>query len=259
MAIPMIAHVTGNLDHLDVAEACSRAISMSPTAVPYVATMNRAGLGMLAVLRRDAAAAEAQYDALESGQGVPLPGAFMSFVRMVPASFMSRSRLLGLLAQTMGRAGPAVSHFEDALAFSRGGGFRPELAWTCHDYAGALLARGDGRPPAPENRVKALALLDEARIICHDLGMARLQDRVDLLQRQTGALPERAPAYPDGLTQREAEVLKLLATGKTDRQIAEELFISVGTASTHVRNILSKTASANRTEATAYAARQGLT
>ncbi len=259
MAIPMIAYITGKLDYLDVGEASSNAISMSPAAVPYVAMMNRAGLGMLAVLRRDAAAAEAHYDALESGQGVPLPGTFMSFVRMVPGSFMSRDRLLGLLAQTMGRTDRAVSHFEDALVFSQGGGYRPELAWTCCDYAYTLLVGGDGPPPAPEDRVKALALLEQAKIIAHDLGMAPLEDRVDLLRMQTGTRSERAPAYPDGLTQREVEVLKLLATGKTDRQIAGELYISVGTASTHVRNILSKTDSANRTEATAYAARQGLT
>lgn len=81
---------------------------------------------MLTVSRRDAAAA-AQFDTLESGQGVPLPGAFMSFVRMVPASFMSRARLLGLLAQTMGRTGQAVNHFEDALAFNRGLLGNPDL------------------------------------------------------------------------------------------------------------------------------------
>ena len=68
----------------------------------------------------------------------------------------------------------------------------------------------------------------------------------------------RAPAYPDGLTQREVEVLGLIATGKTDREIAEELFIGVRTVSTHVSNILNKVNAVNRTEATAYAALHGL-
>ena len=70
--------------------------------------------------------------------------------------------------------------------------------------------------------------------------------------------PVRAPAYPDGLTQREVEVLKLVAAGKTDREIAEELFISVTTVSTHVRNLLNKTDTANRTEAAAYATRNSI-
>ncbi|MFQ6029443.1 MAG: alpha/beta fold hydrolase, partial [Dehalococcoidia bacterium] len=75
---------------------------------------------------------------------------------------------------------------------------------------------------------------------------------------QAGNIIEAARDYPDGLTQREVEVLCLLASGKTDREIAQELTISVGTASTHVRNLLNKTNSANRTEAAAYATAQGL-
>ncbi len=80
------------------------------------------------------------------------------------------------------------------------------------------------------------------------------------MSNTTGAMaqPERSPAFPDGLTQREVEVLRLVATGKTDREIGEELSISVSTASTHVRNILNKANVANRTEATAYGARLSL-
>ena len=83
-------------------------------------------------------------------------------------------------------------------------------------------------------------------------------ERVIALREQAEARPVRAPAYPDGLTQREVEVLRLVATGKTDREIAEELLISVATVSTHVRNLLNKTNVANRTEAASYATRQGL-
>ncbi len=54
-------------------------------------------------------------------------------------------------------------------------------------------------------------------------------------------------------------MLHHIVTGKTDREIAEELLISVTTVSTHVRNILNKTAVANRTEAASYAAHHGLT
>jgi DNA-binding NarL/FixJ family response regulator len=60
------------------------------------------------------------------------------------------------------------------------------------------------------------------------------------------------------LTPREAEVLALLAEGRTNRQIGAELFISEKTASVHVSNILAKLAAGGRTEAVAIAARRGL-
>ncbi len=67
-----------------------------------------------------------------------------------------------------------------------------------------------------------------------------------------------APAYPDGLTQREVEVLRLIAAGKTNRQIAEELIISSRTVGNHVSSILNKTNAADRAEAAAYASRHGV-
>jgi DNA-binding NarL/FixJ family response regulator len=53
-------------------------------------------------------------------------------------------------------------------------------------------------------------------------------------------------------------VLGLLALGRSNRDIADTLCVSLSTVATHVRNILSKTETANRTEAAAYALRQGL-
>ena len=61
-----------------------------------------------------------------------------------------------------------------------------------------------------------------------------------------------------GLTAREREVLVLVADGRTNEQIAVELFMSPKTASVHVSRIISKLGVANRTEAAAYAHRQGL-
>jgi DNA-binding NarL/FixJ family response regulator len=60
------------------------------------------------------------------------------------------------------------------------------------------------------------------------------------------------------LTARELEVLRLLAVGRTNRDIAAELFISAKTASVHVSNIMSKLGVANRVEAAAIGYRLGL-
>jgi DNA-binding CsgD family transcriptional regulator len=61
-----------------------------------------------------------------------------------------------------------------------------------------------------------------------------------------------------GLTAREREVLRLLATGRSNREIAAELFIAPKTASVHVSNILGKLGAASRTEAAAIAHRNGV-
>ncbi len=100
--------------------------------------------------------------------------------------------------------------------------------------------------------------LDESLAISTELGMRPLMERVIALQERAQAQPAKTPAYPDGLTQREVGVLRLIAAGKTDREIAEELFIGVTTVNTHVRNVLNKTSTSNRTEAASYAGRHGL-
>ncbi len=62
-----------------------------------------------------------------------------------------------------------------------------------------------------------------------------------------------APTYPDGLTAREVEVLRLLAQGMTSAQIAERLVIGVVTVNFHVRSIYSKLGVTSRASATRYA------
>ncbi len=73
----------------------------------------------------------------------------------------------------MGSQDLAAEHFEDALGFCRKGGYRPELAWTCCDYADMLLQRnGDG------DQAKAMALLDESLAVSSERGMRPLMERV---------------------------------------------------------------------------------
>jgi DNA-binding NarL/FixJ family response regulator len=65
-------------------------------------------------------------------------------------------------------------------------------------------------------------------------------------------------AYPDGLTQREAEVLREIAAGLSNREIAERLVISEATVKTHVNNIFSKANLRDRAQAVVYAVHHGL-
>jgi DNA-binding NarL/FixJ family response regulator len=69
----------------------------------------------------------------------------------------------------------------------------------------------------------------------------------------------RAPAEaPDGLTAREVEVLRLIAGGRSNKEIAAELVLSEATVKTHVNRIFAKTKSRDRAQAVAYAHRHGL-
>ncbi|MGI8550692.1 MAG: tetratricopeptide repeat protein [Dehalococcoidia bacterium] len=68
----------------------------------------------------------------------------------------------------------------------------------------------------------------------------------------------RLSAYPDELSEREVEVLRLIAAGRSNREIAAALVLSVRTAERHITNILEKTGAHSKADATAYAYRRGL-
>lgn len=76
--------------------------------------------------------------------------------------------------------------------------------------------------------------------------------------RQSGVRAERDPSPNDELTERELEVLRLIAAGHSNKEIAGRLFISEATVQTHVSNILGKLHVKNRSQATVYALRHGL-
>jgi DNA-binding CsgD family transcriptional regulator/pimeloyl-ACP methyl ester carboxylesterase len=73
-----------------------------------------------------------------------------------------------------------------------------------------------------------------------------------------GASPASVASTADSLSAREVEVLKLLAAGRSNQQIADELVISLNTVRRHVSNIFDKTGAANRADAVSYAHRNGI-
>ncbi|GAA1337253.1 LuxR family transcriptional regulator [Actinocatenispora thailandica] len=102
-----------------------------------------------------------------------------------------------------------------------------------------------------EQPTDGAARLREAALLADRLGAAPLTERI---ARVAGATPAR-----HGLTDRERDVLDLLAEGLSNRQIAQRLHISPSTAGVHVSHILSKLGAATRTEAAAIAHRESLT
>jgi DNA-binding CsgD family transcriptional regulator/tetratricopeptide (TPR) repeat protein len=129
------------------------------------------------------------------------------------------------------------------------------LATAMYRVAEMLLA-------TPADRAAAEAPLLRAAGIARDLGATRLlADVTQLARRARIGLPGEPAGDSSsaaGLTPRESEVLRLVATGASNAAIAAQLFISAKTVSVHVSSILAKLGAANRSEAAAIAHRQGL-
>ncbi|MFH8249077.1 AAA family ATPase [Microbacterium sp. B2969] len=162
---------------------------------------------------------------------------------------------------------PAYAAIIDAeLAGPRGTGTDPVL------WQGAVDAARDGIAPAQlapyaafrlaealanaGDRAGARAAAQTARTWAEAIGMGLIVDSVTELERRVGAVggdhrdaPGDAASLDALLTERERQVLDLVARGLSNGQIAEQLFISTKTASVHVSNILRKTGATTRTEA----------
>jgi DNA-binding CsgD family transcriptional regulator len=113
-------------------------------------------------------------------------------------------------------------------------------------------------------RDAATDALGEAAALARQLGAMPLVERIESLVRRarlphqrTGATTQAGAQLP-GLTSREVDVLRLIAEGHSNSQIATSLFISPKTVSVHVTNLLAKLGVANRREAAALAYRSGL-
>jgi DNA-binding NarL/FixJ family response regulator len=126
-------------------------------------------------------------------------------------------------------------------------------ALGCSYEAAAALADSDQEP-----QLRA-ALTELERLGARPLAAAVARRLRELGIRAVARGPRPATrANPANLTARELEVLALLVEGRSNRQIAEQLFISTKTASVHVTNLLAKLGAHSRLEAAAMARRLGL-
>ncbi len=175
----------------------------------------------------------------------PLSGTNVMIGHLV-AYYGAADRYLGMLAGALGEWERAAEHFERAIELNRGMGAETWLAHSAYEYGRVLLRSPEG------DRARAAALIDEAAGMAERIGMSSLLAR-------SRALGSAVPSgLPDGLSAREAQILRLVAQGLSNREIGAELQISEHTAANHIRSILRKTDCANRTEAASYAHRHGL-
>ncbi|MEV5555794.1 response regulator transcription factor [Nonomuraea wenchangensis] len=103
----------------------------------------------------------------------------------------------------------------------------------------------------PETLAKAIATVSG--------GQAHFDPEVQRrLAEEVARRPHRSSDLPDGLTAREGEVLRLIAAGRSNAEIAGELYISAGTVKTHINNLFAKAGLRDRAQAVTYAYRHGL-
>ncbi|HEU5432613.1 MAG TPA: LuxR C-terminal-related transcriptional regulator, partial [Thermomicrobiales bacterium] len=201
---------------------------------------------------------------------------------------------LGRLAMAEGDPATAAERFAEAAAGYRVIGNRAAAGGLLHCRAAAEALRGDAASAATAwdeavrlqisvgDRVRLPATLNDMANLARSLHDARLADRLRLLATavadgatladadvvdEAAALLARAqtvPAAPapprddaSSLSRREREVLRLVAAGRTDREIADALFVSRHTISNHIRHILDKLDVANRAAAVAAATQAG--
>jgi DNA-binding CsgD family transcriptional regulator len=163
--------------------------------------------------------------------------------REVGDYYMTSTELtLARLFMALGQRQESLLHLAGARARATAQGQRPIRAII--DYEQWSMTRDSGRTNGTDPLTTLVAQFSE-------LGM------LDWVRRATE--PEVvATAPPDGLTRREVDVLRLIATGKTNREIADALTISIYTVERHVHNAYAKLAVRNRADATAYVIRHAL-
>jgi len=164
LGIPLFDRIAGGADQLDAAQDAADAILSADNSSTVLRWGAMAGSALSSIREGDRSASADHYKSLLSGRGT-----------VTVAVSLVLDRLLGLLAQSFGDLSLASEHFEDAMTFCSNAGYRPELAWTCCDYADALIEL-DGKG----DRAKAVALLEESLAISTELGMRPLTERVQI-------------------------------------------------------------------------------
>jgi DNA-binding CsgD family transcriptional regulator len=191
------------------------------------------------------------------------------------------------VARAEGNLTDAMILYQECLSFNWDRQYLEDVSWSLAGLA--LVSASDGNV---EQAVRLMALADRIEDLLgspltphilrvHDRAVGMLMERVGAerfaeiqasvrsaeLAAEIGAAlaltrretPKDAPSLPGlGLTQREREVLRMMAAGKSNQDIADALFVSLGTVKVHVTHILAKLDVKSRSAATDYAHRHDL-
>jgi len=173
-----------------------------------------------------------------------------------PEALAATAHALGEMALLNGDAEQAARHFLQALELLRELDLPLDRAET-QLRAGVALAAAGEREAAIERLTDGYRTARKlgARPLAGRAGaeLAQLGERVDQRHRRTAGELDHS-----GLSRRELEVVRLVAVGRTNREIAVDLFLSPRTVDMHVRNILTKLGCRSRTDATRRASELGL-
>jgi DNA-binding CsgD family transcriptional regulator len=161
--------------------------------------------------------------------------------------------VLGQMLALLDRKADALHAFGEARATIALSGQRPLLPLINLTEAEALLRWGD---PEGYRRIAELATAARARFT--EFAMTPWLQDLQLLVDAADERFLRKQHLPGNITEREADVLRLIARGFSDRQISDELFVSPRTINAHVRNMLAKTEAANRVELAMWARDSGI-
>ncbi|GAC1628626.1 MAG: hypothetical protein NVS4B11_26760 [Ktedonobacteraceae bacterium] len=186
---------------------------------------------------------------------------------------ISVDRIRGEVAAVQGDWEAAEQAFEAGLALCQRAHNQPEEATILYEQARTALMRSGTEATHTSPSLQHIhSLCDRARALFLQYSMQRAADLVDTLQegvrqlegrKQEGQIPREHMAQAGfeldlHLTKRELEVLRLVAEGHTDREVADTLVISPRTVNRHLSNMFVKLDVPGRTAAVAYAIRWGL-
>ena len=167
-----------------------------------------------------------------------------------PLVLLAAQRLLGELDVAAEHLADAGVHLEAALTLAGACEARYERALTLLALAELHQARGDS--------ATATRLLDDVRALCTPMGAALALERAEALAAHLGHARTAAAANPAGLTAREVEVLRLVAAGLSNAEVAQRLVVSPRTINGHLTAIYGKLGVGGRGAAIRFALDHGL-
>ena len=229
------AFFTGRDDLLDRAEDAARLVLEDSVAWSRYHCAGLLHLGRILAIRGDAEASRRCYSDF--------------------SDHCAKSRLprkiqelgLGMTASTAGMDREARDHF------ARSWDYRDEVGFNTHIAVGFFYSSFLARQRNKEDTILAREIAETALAESRRYKFVPWTDKLNTLMQEIDS--HGAPrSYPDGLSEREVEVLRLVAEGLTDRQIGEKLFISPKTVGNHLTHIREKIECRSRAEIARYAA-----